>query len=151
MALNRVQLIGNLGRDPEIRSTPSGDTVAILSLATSEKWKDKQTGELQEKTEWHRIVFFDARANALRDFTRKGSKLYIEGSLETKQYEKDGQTRYSTQIKGRSFEFLDGKPQDGHQGSSSSAPAPRAASQPKASQEASQAAVDDFFDDDIPF
>jgi len=111
MALNRVSLIGNLGADPELRYTGSGDAVATLSIATTEKWKDKQ-GQPQEKTEWHRAVFFKRQAEVLAEHTRKGSKLYVEGSLTTRKWQdKQGNDRYTTEIKGRGFEFLDSKPQ----------------------------------------
>lgn len=97
--LNKVTLIGNAGSDPEIRTMQSGDRVANISLATSERWKDKSTGEKKEKTEWHRVVIFSkALVDLAENYIRKGSKLYIEGQIETRQWDKDGEKRYSTEI-----------------------------------------------------
>lgn len=145
MSLNRVSLIGNLGADPDIRYTQEGDPVAILSLATTDKWKDKTTGQPQEKTEWHRVVFFGNQAKTLGEYTKKGAKLYVEGALETKKWEKDGVTRYSTQIKGRGFEFMSSSNQ-GQGGGNTANNAP-------STDKPAQAPAADFgsFDDDIPF
>jgi len=99
-SLNKVQLIGNLGRDPEVRSTQAGDEVATLSLATSETWRDKQTGERRERTEWHRVVIFNENlVKVARQYLHKGSKLYVEGQLQTRKWtDRDGAERYSTEV-----------------------------------------------------
>lgn len=96
--LNKATLIGNVGSDPEVKTMPSGDKVANLSLATSERWKDKSTGERKEKTEWHRVVVFGKLADVVESYVKKGSKLYIEGKIQTRKWEKDGVDRYSTEI-----------------------------------------------------
>jgi len=148
--LNKVTLIGNLGRDPEVSCMPSGDSVANLALATSETWKDKQTGEKKEKTEWHRVVFFGKPAEILQQYAQKGTRLYIEGSLQTRKWEKDGIDRYTTEIKGREFKFLGGgigQDQAGQrQGATNPAPAAPATTPTQHAQE-----IAEFFDDDIPF
>lgn len=115
--INKVILIGNLGRDPEVRYLASGDAVANITVATSESWKDKNTGQLQEVTEWHRIVFYGRLAEVVGEYLRKGSKVYIEGSIHTRKYQdkQTGEDRYSTEIKGRELQMLDGKPADGGQ------------------------------------
>lgn len=128
MAINKVILIGNLGKDPEIRYTPNGGAVASLTIATSESWKDKQTGEKQERTEWHRVVLFGRLAEIAREYLHKGSKLYIEGKLQTRKWQdQNGQDRYTTEIVGNEMQML------------SKAQAP----------EAGKPAEN--FDDDIPF
>lgn len=107
--LNKVMLIGNLGRDPEIRYSQQGTAMVNFSIATSEQWKDKNTGEKQERTEWHRIVAFGKPAEILEKYLSKGSKVYIEGRIQTRNYEKDGQTHYTTEIVVREFQFLGGR------------------------------------------
>lgn len=99
-SLNKVTLVGNIGKDPEIRFTQSGDKIANLTLATSDRWKDKATGEMQEKTEWHRIVIFNTNlADVVEKYVHKGSKLYIEGALQTRKWtDQSGQERYTTEI-----------------------------------------------------
>ena len=94
--INKVILVGNLGNDPEIRYMPNGNAVANVSLATSDSWKDKATGEQQEKTEWHRVVFFNRLAEIVEQYVKKGSKLYVEGRLQTRSWEQDVVKRYST-------------------------------------------------------
>ncbi|KLU16109.1 MULTISPECIES: single-stranded DNA-binding protein [Xenorhabdus] len=97
--INKVILVGNLGQDPEIRYLPTGGTVATLSLATSENWRDKQTGELREKTEWHRVVIFGKLAEIAVEYLQKGAQVYIEGSLQTRKWQdQQGQDRYSTEV-----------------------------------------------------
>mgnify|MGYP003650430005 CR=1 FL=1 len=97
--VNRVILVGNLGKDPEMRTTQSGTKIGNLSVATSEAWKDKSSGEKKEKTEWHRVVVFDTQlADICERYLKKGSKIYIEGSLQTRSWEKDGETKYSTEV-----------------------------------------------------
>ncbi len=107
--LNKAMLIGNLGRDPEIRYSQQGTAMVNFSIATSEQWNDKNTGEKQEKTEWHRVVAFGKPAEILEKYLSKGSKVYIEGRLQTRNYEKDGQTHYTTEIVVREFQFLGGR------------------------------------------
>ena len=135
MSLNKVMLIGNVGKEPEFKSTPNGTAIVTLPLATTEKWTDKQ-GQKQEKTEWHRITLYNRLAELAGQYVGKGSKLYIEGKIVTNSWEKDGEKRYSTEIIASSMQFLDSKPQ--------SAPQP----QHKPAQPDNP--FDDF-DDDIPF
>jgi single-strand DNA-binding protein len=107
--INKVIIIGNLGQDPETRYMPNGDAVCNISVATSESWKDKQTGEAKEKTEWHRIVMFRGLGETAGQYLKKGSKVYLEGKLQTRKYDKDGQTHYSTEIIADKLEFLSPK------------------------------------------
>ena len=107
--LNKVMLIGRLGKDPEISYIQSGAAVCKFPVATSEKWNDKATGQQKEKTEWHNIVAWGKQAETLEKYLSKGSQVYIEGSLQTRNYDKDGQTHYTTEIKVYGFQFLDGK------------------------------------------
>ena len=107
--LNKVMLIGNLGRDPEIRYSQQGLAVVNFSIATSEYWTDKNTGDRQEKTEWHNIVVFGKQAETCEKYLSKGSKIYVEGRLQTSNYEKEGQTHYNTKIVVSNFQFLGGK------------------------------------------
>ena len=105
--INKVILIGNLGKEPETRYMPSGGAVTNITLATSETWKDKQTGQPQERTEWHRVVFFNRLAEVVRDYLRKGSKVYIEGALRTRKWQgQDGQDRYTTEIVAGEMQML---------------------------------------------
>jgi len=148
--VNKVILVGNLGNDPEVRYMPNGNAVANVSLATSETWKDKNTGDQQEKTEWHRVVFFNRLAEIVEQYVKKGTKLYIEGRLQTRSWEQDGVKRYTTEIVANEMQMLDsrgGASQD-FGGQQASAPAPQANQQ-----EAAPAAPQNFdnFDDDIPF
>jgi len=153
--LNKVMIIGNLGGDPEVRYMPSGDACANFNVATSERWKDKQTGEQRERTEWHKIAFFGRIAEVCGEFLRKGSKVYVEGSLQTREWtDKEGVKRYTTEIKGREMKMLDKKPEGGA-APRSSQPANStgdSSSQPATAGESSgQAPHPDDFDDDIPF
>ena len=107
--LNKVVLIGNLGRDPEIRYSQQGLAVVNFSIATSEQWTDKNTGDRQEKTEWHNIVVFGKQAETCQKYLSKGSQIFIEGRLQTSTYEKEGQTHYMTKIVVSNFQFLGGK------------------------------------------
>ena len=107
--LNKVMLIGNLGRDPEIRYTQSGTAVVNFTIATSEQWNDRNSGERQERTEWHRIVVFGKQAEVCEKYLSKGSSIYIEGRLQTRSWEKDGQTHYTTEIVATNFQFLGGR------------------------------------------
>lgn len=108
--INKVILIGNIGADPEVRYMPNGNAVATISVATSEGWKDKQTGERQERTEWHRVVCFNRLGEIVGEYTRKGSKVYIEGSLRTRKWQDNqGQERYTTEIVASDLQMLDAK------------------------------------------
>ena len=116
--VNKVILIGNLGKDPEVRFMPNGGAVANITVATSETWKDKQTGEQKEKTEWHNIVLYQRLAEIAGEYLKKGSKVYLEGSLQTSKWtdQQSGQDRYKTEIKANSLQMLDGKPSQGQGG-----------------------------------
>ena len=148
--VNKVILIGNLGNDPEVRYTPNGNAVANITLATSTSWRDKQTGELQERTEWHRIAFFNRLAEIVGEYLHKGSKVYVEGSLRTRKWQdKSGVDRYTTEIIANEMHMLDSRSGGGGQNhpnetSNKGATNP---SQPAAP----QADAGDNFDDDIPF
>jgi single-strand DNA-binding protein len=108
--INKVILIGNLGADPEIRYTPSGDAVATLRIATSESWKDKQTGERKERTEWHRVILWRRLGEIAQQYLHKGSKVYIEGKLATRKWtDQTGQDRYTTEIVGNEMQMLDSR------------------------------------------
>src|SRR6202521_4297700 len=108
--INKVILVGNLGADPETRAMPSGTTVANLRIATSESWRDKQSGEQQERTEWHRVALFGRLAEIAGEYLRKGSQVYIEGSLRTRKWQdKQGNERYSTEIIGNELQMLGGR------------------------------------------
>lgn len=123
--INKVILIGNLGNDPETRYTASGSAVTNISLATSESWKDKQTGQPVEKTEWHRVVFFNRLAEVAGEYLRKGSKVYVEGRLQTRKWQDQaGQDRYSTEIVANEMQMLDsrGAMEQGSYGQSSPRP-----------------------------
>jgi len=112
-SVNKVIIVGNLGNDPEVKTLPSGDAVSSISVATTDKWKDKVSGELQEKTEWHRISFFGKLAEIAGKYLHKGSAVYVEGSLHTRKYtDKDGVEKYATDIKGSSLQMLGGKSKD---------------------------------------
>lgn len=141
--VNKVILIGNLGRDPETKYMPSGDAVTNVSVATTEQWKDKQTGEKVEKTEWHRLVFFKRLAEVAGEYLRKGSTVYIEGRLQTRQWEKDGQTHYTTEVKVDQMQMLGGR--GGAGGSAPAMPQDRGSAKPE------PVTAEPEFDDDIPF
>ena len=141
--INKVILVGNLGQDPEVKYTAGGAAVTTLSLATSESWKDKDTGSDQEKTEWHRVVLWRRLAEIAGEYLKKGSKVYIEGQLQTRKWEQDGQTRYTTEVVGRDMQFLDSR------GSSSSdSSSYEDINQDKSSQNLPDSGITD---DDIPF
>jgi single-strand DNA-binding protein len=143
-SVNKVILIGNVGKDPEIRSTQDGRGIANLSIATSESWKDKNTGERKEKTEWHRVVVFnDNLVNVIKNYVKKGSKLYVEGTLQTRKWtDKDGAEKYATEVVLQGFSgqltLLDGKRE-----SSGTAH--------EATQAPAQQTVSQILDDEIPF
>lgn len=152
-SVNKVILIGNLGRDPEVRYTPNGTAVTQVSIATTEAWKDKQSGENQERTEWHRVVFYSRLAEIVGEYLRKGSKVFIEGRLQTRKWQdkNSGQDRYTTEVIADSLQMLDGKGSGGgssNNNASQSDPFP----QEKHDVEMTSAASPvDNFDDDIPF
>ncbi|WP_130927387.1 single-stranded DNA-binding protein [Pseudomonas sp. Sample_14] len=167
--VNKVILVGTCGQDPEVRYLPNGNAVTNLSLATSEQWTDKQTGQKVEKTEWHRVSMFGKVAEIAGEYLRKGSQVYIEGKLQTREWEKDGIKRYTTEIvvdMQGTMQLLGGRPQQGDQQGGNNyqqqaprqqAPrpqqsAPQQRSAPAPQQAAQQPAPDfDSFDDDIPF
>ena len=149
--VNKVILVGNLGKDPEIRYTPSGSAVAGVTIATSEQWKDKQTGEKQERTEWHNVTFFGRLAEIVGEYLKKGSQVYVEGSLRTEKWQdKNGNDRYTTKVIASEMQMLGSRTggtanynQDsgGHNQQQNNAPAKQQA----------PAMADTGFDDDIPF
>ena len=144
--INKVILIGNLGADPEVKYMPSGEAVATLRLATSESWKDKNTGEQVERTEWHRVVLFRRLGEIAGEYLKKGSKVYIEGRLQTRKWQgQDGQDRYTTEIVASDMQMLDSR--GGGTGNFNNQPSSRSDEQPQA---AAAGGFDDF-DDDIPF
>ena len=148
--VNKVILVGNLGNDPEVRYMPNGNAVANVSLATSETWKDKSTGEQQEKTEWHRVVFFNRLAEIVEQYVKKGTKLYVEGRLQTRSWEQDGVKRYSTEVVANEMQMLDtrgGVSQDFSGSQIAAAPAGQSSQQ----QAVAPPQNFDNFDDDIPF
>jgi single-strand DNA-binding protein len=153
--VNKVILVGNCGQDPETKYLPSGNAVTNISVATSESWKDKQSGQQQERTEWHRVVFFNRLAEIAGEYLKKGSKVYVEGSLRTRKWQdKSGNDRYTTEIVGNEMQMLDSRGQDSGQGGYSQAPRQSSAGDRQAApQPAPRAAVeaDEPFDDDIPF
>lgn len=140
--INKVILVGNLGNDPEVKSTQGGTTITTISVATSEAWKDKATGQQQERTEWHRVKFFGRLAEIAGDYLRKGSQVYIEGSIRTEKYtDKQGVERYSTDVIANEMQMLGGRQESNGNGTPrSNAPKPqRRDPEP------------DFVDSDIPF
>ena len=163
--VNKVILVGNLGADPETRYTASGSAITNISIATSESWRDKQTGETQERTEWHRVVFFNRLAEIAGEYLRKGSQVYVEGSIRTRKWQgQDGQDRYTTEVVANEMQMLgarggeaSARPAGG--GFRDSQPAPQqsqasaqAPAQASASAPAEPAPVEDnFAEDDIPF
>ncbi|MCP5007433.1 MAG: single-stranded DNA-binding protein [Planctomycetes bacterium] len=122
--VNKVILVGNLGKDPETRFMPNGSAVSSITIATSESWKDKQTGEQKERTEWHNVVLYQRLAEIAGEYLRKGSKVYLEGSLQTSKWtdKETGQDRYKTEIKAKELQMLDSKPQGQQQAPRQQAP-----------------------------
>ncbi|HEY8330515.1 MAG TPA: single-stranded DNA-binding protein [Pseudomonas sp.] len=161
--VNKVILVGNVGGDPETRYLPNGNAVTNITLATSDSWKDKQTGQLQERTEWHRVVFFGKVAEIAGEYLRKGSQVYVEGRLQTREWEKDGVKRYTTEIvvdMGGQMQLLGGRGGNAGDEAPRAPRAPREAQQqaprqsrPAPQQPAAQQPAPDYdsFDDDIPF
>lgn len=145
--INKVILVGNLGNDPDIRYTAGGAAVANISVATTDSWKDKETGEQQDRTEWHRVVFFARLAEVVGEYLRKGSQVYIEGRLQTRKWQdKSGNDRYSTEIVANEMQMLGSR---GGGGQSNEQAPPPMSENPADSRSA--AAGNDFVDDDIPF
>ena len=156
----KVILVGNLGNDPDVKYTQSGAAVTTISVATSESWKDKQTGQMQDRTEWHRVKFFGKLAEIAGEYLRKGSQVYVEGSLRTDKYtDKNGTERYTTDIIANEMQMLGGRGEGGGGGMGGGERAPRQQAAPQRQdyaprrQPAASAPppADDFVDDDIPF
>ncbi len=150
--VNKVTLIGNLGADPEVRYTANGSAVANIRLATAESWRDKESGEQQERTEWHRVVFFSRLAEIVGEYLKKGSQVYIEGRLQTRKWQdRDGNDRYTTEIVANDMQMLGGRGGapggDSHDSGSNHGRPPAAAA---GGADSSEPPMDDF-DDDIPF
>jgi len=140
--VNKVILVGNLGKDPEVRYMPNGKAAASVTVATTESWKDKQTGEKQERTEWHNVQFYDKLAEIVGEYLKKGSQIYVEGSLRTRKWQdKEGKDRYTTEVIASDMQMLGG-------GKSSGEKPERSQSKPNAN---SAPQGGDDFDDDIPF
>ena len=146
--INKVIIVGNLGQDPETRYMPSGSAVTNFTVATNESWKDKQTGEQKDRTEWHRVAMFNRLAEIAAEYLRKGSQIYVEGRLQTRKWQgQDGQDRWSTEIVANEMQMLGGRGGGGEYrsspSSSNAAPAP--------AMESAGSGPSDDFDDDIPF
>ena len=151
--VNKVILVGNVGNDPEVRYMPNGNAVANISVATSDSWKDKNTGDQQERTEWHRVVFFNRLAEIVEQYVKKGTKLYLEGRLQTRSYEQDGIKKYSTEIVANEMQMLDSRGAGANQefGDQPSAPSVSSAREPTEGSGQQASTNFDNFDDDIPF
>ncbi len=146
--VNKAIIVGNVGSDPEVRYMPSGSAVAEVSVATSEQWKDKQSGEKQERTEWHKVTFFGRLAEVVGEYVRKGSQIYVEGSIRTEKWQdKQGQDRYTTKIIANEMQMLGGRT-GGSTSFQQDAPS-QARSQPAPAAAPAGSSAD--FDDDIPF
>jgi len=146
--INKVILIGNLGNDPEVRYTAGGAAVANVSLATTDTWRDKNTGEQQERTEWHRVVFFGRLAEIVGEYLKKGSQIYVEGRLQTRKWQdKDGNDRYTTEIVASEMQMLGGRGGGAERDMGRSGPA----SEPRGRDEPEPRIDSEFVDDDIPF
>lgn len=154
--INKVILVGNIGKDPETRYLPSGGSVTNIAVATSESWKDKDSGQRQERTEWHKVVFFGKLADIAGQFLKKGSKVYVEGALRTRSYDKDGQKHYSTEIVASDMQMLDSRGNSAgptHHGAATGFTEPhqgQAGGYERPPTRAQPAQTADF-DDDIPF
>ena len=148
--VNKAILIGHLGRDPEVRYSPSGAAVANVSIATTETWKDKQSGEQQERTEWHRVVFFGRLAEIVGEYLKKGSQVYVEGRLQTRKWQdKEGQDRYTTEVVANDMQMLGGR-SGGASGGGYAEDYNQDAGNAGGGGSSSSGASEDF-DDDIPF
>lgn len=152
-SLNRVQIIGNLGADPELRTTTNGARVANISVATSRRWNDRQ-GQQQEKTEWHKVIFWEKLAELCERYLKRGDRIYVEGSIEYRQYEdKEGQTRYVTEIRGREIIMLGGRGENAQYDASSRSPGPSRGGPPPAAKDSFEEFSSDSLtpEDDLPF
>ncbi len=155
--VNKVILIGNLGRDPEIRYTPDGVAIANVTIATTDYWNDRNTGERQERTEWHRVVFFRRLAEIVEQYVKKGSKIYVEGRLQTRSWEQEGVKRYTTEVVANEMTMLDSRGDAGSAGGDfeqRQQPAAAGDGQQREKAAAAQSessGFDNFDDDDIPF
>jgi single-strand DNA-binding protein len=154
--VNKVILVGNLGADPDTRFTPSGTAITTIRIATSESWKDKQTGEQQERTEWHRIKFFGRLAEIAGEYLKKGGQVYVEGKLRTEEYEKDGIKRYSTDVIADEMQMLGSRGGEGGEQRERPARGPTRGPQPgppprQSAPSPAASGRDDFEDDEIPF
>jgi len=156
--VNKVILVGNLGADPEVRYMPNGGAVANVTIATTESWKDKSSGEQQEKTEWHRVVFFARLAEIVGEYLKKGSQIYVEGRLQTRKWQdKSGVDRYTTEIVANEMQMLGGRGGAGGGAGAGSSAGSYGGGQSQAAAPAASAAapaaagIADDFDDDIPF
>ena len=152
-SLNKVTLIGNLGKDPETKYMPSGDAMTNITIATTESWKDKQTGEKKEQTEWHRVTFFGKLAEIAGQYLKKGSSVYVEGSLRTRKYtDKDGVEKYATDIKADVMQMLGSKTSGSQQDESEYNP-PSSKNLPQDARQTAARPAPNFsdMDDDIPF
>ena len=167
-SVNKVIIIGNLGRDPEMRTFPSGDRVANVTIATTDKWKDKNSGEMKEATEWHRVMFTGRLAEIVEQYLKKGSQVYVEGSLRTRKYtDKDGVEKFSTEIRADEMKMLGSRQGMGEPGGAGGgggggggydddggqrrAPAPASRSAPASKPASKPGSGFDDMDDDIPF
>ena len=161
--INKVILVGNLGQDPEVRYLPSGNAVTNISVATTESWKDKQTGQQQDRTEWHRVVFFNRLAEIAGEYLRKGSQIYLEGKLQTRKWQdQSGQDRYTTEIVGNEMQMLGGRASSMENDQSYAAvnaqnqtapdyTSPEQQKRPNQTQAGAVSQEMESFDDDIPF
>lgn len=168
--INKAIILGNLGNDPEVRYLPNGDAVANITVATSESWTDKQSGEKKEQTEWHKVTFYGRLAEVVGEYLRKGSKVYVEGKLQTRKWtDQQGIERYTTEIKASDMQMLDAQPQGAKQSSQQQAQHPQTQQQPQRQRQAPPAGYQgqmpqqrqqlpqqaqpqyQDFDDDIPF
>jgi single-strand DNA-binding protein len=151
--INKVILIGNLGADPEVRYTAGGAAVANVNLATTDSWRDKESGEQQERTEWHRIVFFGRLAEIVGEYLKKGSQIYVEGRLQTRKWQdRDGNDRYTTEIVASEMQMLGSRGGSSGEYSQRQGPAEtRGAAEPRQRDDSKSRKDDEFVDDDIPF
>lgn len=155
LGINKITLLGHVGQDPDVRTFDNGSSVANVSLATSERWKDKQTGDRREATEWHRLVFYGALVDVVEQYVRKGAPLYVEGKVKTREYEKDGQKHRITEVIVSELRLLGDRP-DQQQSQQQAAPARQQSNGARGGQQQSRGRPapqqNDYpFNDDIPF
>lgn len=152
--INKVILVGNVGGDPDVKYMPSGSAITNVSIATSESWKDKQTGQQQERTEWHRVVFFNRLAEIVGEYLKKGQQVYVEGSLRTRKWQdNNGNDRYSTEIVGNEMQMLGGRSSSNNGPTGNNQPVNQSQGGRNQAASPTQANTSNFedFDDDIPF